>query len=129
MNTSKLAIKLATALSVATLFCAAGAARAQAVPAVAPEANPPAVPATTPAAVPPSAETPTATPVITEPAAPVVALPTEPTAAGATKLVPAAMPIESTVVKPLPANTTSLRNDRAAMASGKTERPARADRN
>lgn len=147
MNTPKL---LVLALTAASLMGSMNALQAQTTPAQTPAVIPSVTPAVTPPETPPvtspeagpvvpgavAAPTPTVTaPNVTAPA---VALPIEPTAAGPISTAPPTAPAvgtSSTVdystqrAKPLPANTTSLRNDRSAMSSAKNERPARADRN
>lgn len=152
MNTPKL---LVLALTAASLMGSMNALQAQTTPAQTPAVIPSVTPAVTPPETPPvtspeavpvvpgavAAPTPTVTaPTVTAPnvTAPAVALPIEPTAAGPISTAPPTAPAvgtSSTVdystqrAKPLPTNTTSLRNDRSAMSSAKNERPARADRN
>lgn len=143
MNTPKL---LVLALTAASLMGSMNALQAQTTPAQTPAEIPSAIPSVTPPVTPPEAvpvvpgAAAVPTPTVTAPnvTAPAVALPIEPTAAGAISTAPPTAPAvgtSSTVdystqrAKPLPANTTSLRNDRNAMSSAKNERPARADRN
>ncbi len=143
MNTPKL---LVLALTAASLMGSMNALQAQTTPAQTPAEIPSAIPSVTPPVTPPEAvpvvpgAAAVPTPTVTAPnvTAPAVALPIEPTAAGAISTAPSTAPAVGTSstldystqrAKPLPANTTSLRNDRNAMSSAKNERPARADRN
>jgi len=143
VNTPKL---LVLALTAASLMGSMNALQAQTTPAQTPAEIPSAIPSVTPPVTPPEAvpvvpgAAAVPTPTVTAPnvTAPAVALPIEPTAAGAISTAPSTAPAVGTSstldystqrAKPLPANTTSLRNDRNAMSSAKNERPARADRN
>lgn len=147
MNTPKL---LVLALTAASLMGSMNALQAQTTPAQTPAVIPSVTPAVTPPETPPvtspeavpvvpgAAAVPTPTVTAPNVTAPAVALPIEPTAAGPISTAPPTAPAvgtSSTVdystqrAKPLPTNTTSLRNDRSAMSSAKNERPARADRN
>ena len=120
MNTPRYLI---LTLSAASLICTAQVAHAQSTP----EAALPTEPTTTGGPALPAPAGPIESNLVKSIAVePVVSAPAPTTSATPTT----ANPVDLTARgRPLAPNTASLRNEKAALTSGKAERPARADRN